>query len=52
MLFFLPLYFWVFQMNFPLMSLYLEEGNTAAAQSVLVQMIYGIAPCLILLSPA
>ena len=50
-LFFLPLYIWVFTLNMPLLNHYLESGTSTDIQAVIVQTIYGIAPCMVLLSP-
>lgn len=50
-LFFLPLYIWVVTLNMPLLNHFLEKGASTDVQAVIVQTIYGIAPCLVLMSP-
>lgn len=49
LLFFLPMYFWIVQMNIPLMAQYMEAGQ--AYDEVLLIMIWGMIPCFLILGP-
>ena len=49
LIFFLPTYFWIFQLNIPVMVSYLEEG--LAYQDVILTMIWGMIPCFLVLGP-
>lgn len=50
-LFFLPIFIWVFIMNVPLMAQYLQAGEMTAFSNTLVFTVYLCAPLLIVLSP-
>lgn len=50
-LFALPLYFWVFELNLPALSNLYDAGASAEEiGNLVVQMVYGTAPCVFLLS--
>jgi len=51
LLFFIPTYFWVIYLNMQPILDYLNQGNTELAQQLLVQTIYGMVPCFLILGP-
>lgn len=51
LLFFVPMYIWVFTLNFNLLNQFITAGDTDMVASTVVTMVYGIAVCLLLLGP-